>query len=276
VGRQLGAEPLGLYYLAFNIGSWAFMVLGPIVASVSVAAFSRVRSDRKQLGGRMGTAMSALVLFAFPASALIAGLAEPLVHAIYGSRWTPAAAALALTAIYGALRVPAELLYNVTIVEGYTRKLFILQIAYLVVLTPLTAVCVARWGIAGAGLAHIVANVALLLPGFLIILSRSTGFTARRLLTSILPPAAAATIVGFVAHLLASQFGNPWVAVSVGSLAGFLLYFTLIQGWGRRVARAGWHLWKDPEIADVFDDDTPEQRESRTPLAPASPESAHA
>ena len=113
IGRILGAEPLGLYYLAYNIGSWPYVMLAPIVASITVAAYSRVRHDHERLPDRMGTLMDAFLALALPANALLVALAAPLVGTVYGAQWAPAAGALAFTgSVHGALRVPADLMSN--------------------------------------------------------------------------------------------------------------------------------------------------------------------
>jgi lipopolysaccharide exporter len=276
VGRLLGAEPLGLYYLAYNVGSWPMMILGPIVASIAMAAFSRVRADRRRIASRIGTAMSALVLLALPASALIASLADPLVNMVYGSKWAPAAGALALTAVYGALRIPADLFYNVTIAEGRTRKLFLLQVAYLAALAPMTIAAVELWGIAGAGAAHIAANAAVLLPGFMLILAGSTGFGPRRFATAVARPALAALATALVAHWVAGQFEQAWQAVLLGGAAGLVVYVLLVATWARDVVASARQLWANPEEAELGQSDGVRADDEREPFVARAPEGAHA
>jgi PST family polysaccharide transporter len=243
VGRLLGAEPLGLYYLAYNIGSWPFVILSPVIASVTMAAFSRVRDDRGQLAARMGTAMSTLVAIALPANALIVGLAQPLVHVVYGDRWAAAVSALAFTAVYGALRVPADLLANVTIAEGRTRAMLYCKIAYLAALVPLMVAGVQIWGIAGAALAQIVGNTAVLLPGLMLILSGLTGYGPRQLAASVARPLLAATAAGVAAHMVAVQLGDGWLALVAGAAAGTGMYAVLVATWARRTAASARDLW---------------------------------
>ncbi|WP_147447893.1 oligosaccharide flippase family protein [Solirubrobacter pauli] len=247
VGRLLGAEPLGFYYLAYNAGSWPYIILSPIVASIAVAAFSRVRHDRAQFADRMSTSMAALLAIGIPANALIVALAHPLVGAIYGSRWAPAAAPLAWTAIYGALRLPADLLTNVTIAEGKTRGLLVLQLVYLAVLTPVTVWGVHVWGAVGAGVAHVIAIAGILLPGFLIILARTTGFGLRRLLAAAARPLAASLVAATAAHLVADRVGGVWPSLLAGGSVGVLIYLVLVASWGRRLATAARALWTSVE-----------------------------
>lgn len=247
VGRVLGARPLGLYYLAYNAGSWPYVILSPITAAVAVAAFSRVRHDRAQLKERIGTSMAALLALGMPGTALIVALAGPLIQVFYGSRWSPAAPALVLTAVYGGLRIPADLLTNIVVAEGRTRAMLLTQILYLAVLAPVTIVCVHAWGIVGAGYAHVIAITGALLPGLVLTLARRTGFGLRGLLATAARPVGASLAAGIVAHLVAAQIHSAWAALLAGGTAGLLLYLALIASWGRGLAAATKRVWSGNE-----------------------------
>ena len=247
VGRVLGARQLGFYYLAYNAGSWPYVILAPITASVAIAAFSRVRHDRARLKDRVGTSMAAMLAVGFPANALIVALAGPLIHVVYGPRWSPAAAALAFTAIYGALRIPADLLYNVAVAEGRTRAMLLFQIAYLAALAPITVVSVHALGIVGAGIAHVIAIAGVLLPGLVLTLAQPTGFGFRALLATAARPLYASVAAGIVAHLVAGRIDGAWPALLAGGAAGLLVYVVLIASWGRGVLAAARRVWSGTE-----------------------------
>lgn len=257
VGRMLGAEPLGFYYLAYNAGSWPYVILAPIIASITVAAFSRVRHDTANLKARVGTSIAALLGLALPANALIVALADPLVDALYGSRWSPAAAALALTAVYGAARVATDFYTNLAIAEGRTRALLVSQLAYLVALLPLTLVGVARWGIVGAGAAHIVAIVVVLLPWMICMLAKATGFGLLDFARTIVRPLFASVAAGFAAHFAATSVSGPWLALLAGGTAGVAVYLLLIASWGRATAAAARGLWSHTDATTELEDDRP-------------------
>jgi PST family polysaccharide transporter len=274
VGHLLGAKPLGFYYLAYNMGSWPYVILGPVTAAIAVAAFSRVRHDRLRLPARIGTAMTALVAIAFPANALIVALALPLTEAIYGPRWGPASAALALTAVYGAIRVPVDLMANVMIAEGRTRAMFACQLVYLVVLALLTLGCVEIIGIAGAGLAHVVGSMLVWVPISIMILSRSTGFGAKAFSAAVARPLLAALATGLTAHLVAAQFASVWVALPLGAASGLGVYGLLMARWARTVARSARSLWSNYDDSVESPDAGTARQDPRAPLGTASPEGA--
>lgn len=250
VGRVLGARELGFYYLAYNAGSWPYVIISPITASVAIAAFARVRHDRAQLKVRISTTMAALLAIGIPGNALIVALAGPLIQVFYGPRWAPAAPALALTAIYGALRLPSDLLYNVAVAEGRTRAMLLFQITYLAALVPLMIVCVHLWGIVGAGYAHVIAIAAALLPGLILTLAKPTGFGFKQLFGTAARPIAASVAAGVVAHLVADQVHPAWPALLVGGAVGVAVYVSLIASWGRGVAGAARRVWSGSEYVE--------------------------
>jgi lipopolysaccharide exporter len=49
IGRALGPEPLGLYFLAYNVGSWPYALLTAVVAGTAMPAFLRLRRKPNQL-----------------------------------------------------------------------------------------------------------------------------------------------------------------------------------------------------------------------------------
>ncbi len=122
VGAVLGAVPLGLYTLAFNVSGWPSSVLNSVVNSVALPAIARVQHDRAQLSQRIASLVGALAAVALPVSALILALAEPVVVSVYGARWSGAAVALGALAAFGAIKVVNDLCANVLVGIGRPRR----------------------------------------------------------------------------------------------------------------------------------------------------------
>ena len=59
VGHLLGAAALGIYMLAFTVASWPYGLLGGVINSVSMPAFSRVKHDPALLKNAMASALRA-------------------------------------------------------------------------------------------------------------------------------------------------------------------------------------------------------------------------
>jgi O-antigen/teichoic acid export membrane protein len=155
VGATLGASMLGLYQLAFNISSWPVVGIAQTAARVSFAGFSRVADSREMLAAAFVRALAVVMAVTLPPCVLLATLSYPLIHTIYGQRWTPAAPVLRLLAVLGILRVGYALMYDCLAAGGYRHALMWIQAAWLAVLVPVL--------VSGARLHGIVAS----LPGTL-------------------------------------------------------------------------------------------------------------
>jgi lipopolysaccharide exporter len=251
IGRALGPEPLGLYFLAYNVGSWPYALLTAVVAGTAMPAFLRLRRKPNQLPAFISSTVVLLSLLAAPSSALIVALSGPLVESLYGQRWAPAATTLAATALYGALRVPADLFTNVIIAAGRTRALLVINLIYLVTLLALLVVGVTRWGILGAGVAHVVAIAVILLPGLLVVL-RSEGLVrSPGSYVPVLVPILTASIAASVAWVAAGLFDSSLAGLVVGAFLGMATYALLTLRWSLRVWRRTRTLWDEHEAEQI-------------------------
>ena len=255
VGHSLGATSLGLYLLAYNIAGWPISVLTGIVGGVAMPTFARVQHDAKRLSHSAANALSLLASIAFPVSALLFALAEPLVICVYGSKWSGAVIALRALALFGALRVPIDLFNSVLTASGRTRALLSIQIGWLVALLPLLIVGVDRYGIEGAGLAHVVVSALVVLPAYLLILRRA-GVQSRPLAGAVVRPAIASLVAGAAAYAIAGS-GSSWTVLMVGGSAGAGAYLLVVGPWIRRVINQARELWgslpgdREPDLGSV-------------------------
>ena len=255
IGRELGSEELGLFSLAYNVSSWGFGFISPVVAAVAMPAFARVRHDRERMPAFLRTGLQTVLCLALPVSAMTVALSGPLVESIYGDKWLGAASALAVTAIYGALRVPSDLFISTGIAFGRTKALFLIQIVYFVALIPLMLYGVGADGIVGASWAHAVGIVLTLLPGLFWMIRSATGTSISSLLVATLPPLGAACAAGAVAYLISSALHGPWLRLIAGGLGGMAVYFAVLGPWAYRAFPRARELWRDGDrpAADVGD-----------------------
>lgn len=233
VGRTLGPEQLGLYLLAFNLAALPSSVITVMIRTVAIPAFGRLHAI-----GALGTVVSRLVRgvawVAFPISALIGALGTPLMDAVYGDQWVPAAVALVGLSVFGAARILSELFADLCVGAGKTVGLFWVQVVWLLTITPAMVVAVAWWGIAGAGYAHAVVGWFVVVPAYLIALSRAIDTRWYEQVAAFLPVAAASVLAAVAAWYVAGLIENIWLALLAGGAAGGLLYVLLTL----RVARS--------------------------------------
>jgi lipopolysaccharide exporter len=230
VGRLLGAATLGFYVLAFTVASWPYGVLGPVINSVSMPAFSRVKHDSELLKNAMVAALRAVSLIVLPMCGILIALARPLVLTMYGARWAASANPLVPLSIYGAVFIVCLLFANMLTSLGRTKFLLVLQLIWIGTLVPVMAIGVHKDGIIGAAYAHVVVIVPIVLPSYLLALKRVTGVRLTMLGKAVVPALLASSVAALAAHIAASQFTNPLDQLVVGLVVGGVVY---IIGAGR-------------------------------------------
>jgi PST family polysaccharide transporter len=220
VGSVLGTVPLGFYLLAFNLANWPVGAFSQPVRSVSLAAFSQVRDDPELFSRTFARALRLLALVTVPACVLLAALADPLVRTVYGERWAPAAQALALLVLLGALRVALELGYDYLASAGRSRAILVIHLVWLALGAHLD-------GIRGVALAQSVVVLVVVVPAYLVAF-RPYGLRARALGAAVARP-----VLGGVVMVLVAT-GVQWVVdgalwrLLVGGAAASLAYAAVV------------------------------------------------
>ena len=224
VGHLLGAAALGVYVLAFNVASWPSSVLGAVINSVSMPAFSRVKHDPDLLKNSIATALRGVSLIVLPMCGMMMVLARPLVLTLYGAKWAASANVLTVLSLYGAVAVICLLFANMLAGLGRSKFLLGIQLIWLGTLVPAMALGVHRDGIVGAAYAHIAIIVPVVLPSYLLALKRVTGVRFAALGKAVLPALLASSAAALAAGGAASQFNSPLTQLIIGLAAGGVVY----------------------------------------------------
>ena len=224
IGHLMGSVLLGTYVLAFNAASWSTTLLGGVLNTVSMPAFSRVKHDPVKLSGAMADGIRVVVLVAAPMCTLVVVLAHPLVLTLYGGHWVAAVPVLSILSCYGLISIVGVLFSNMLAALGRSKFVLAVQLIWLVGLVPAMAIGVHKDGIVGAAIAHIVIIGPIVLPCYLIALNRATGVRVGVLARAAFPPFAAAVAAACLAWFAASLFTSPPVQLVAGIAAGGFLY----------------------------------------------------
>jgi lipopolysaccharide exporter len=224
VGHLLGAAELGVYVLAFTLASAPYSLLGGVINSVSMPAFSRVKHDPDLLKTAMAGALRAVSLVVMPMCALMLALASPLVLTVYGEKWAASANVLEILAIYGVVFVVCLLFANMLTSFGRTKFLLVLQLVWIGTLVPAMALGVHKDGIVGAAYAHVAVIVPIVLPCYLLALKRVTGVRFAPLGRAVVPALLASSAAALAARGVASQLNIPLAQLIGGLVVGGLVY----------------------------------------------------
>jgi PST family polysaccharide transporter len=231
VGHALGPRQLGYYNLAYSISGWPVTIFSAVLISVTLPTLSRVRGSPTELTRHLAAGLSAVTALSFPVCALCSVLAGPLIDTVYGHRWHPAWAALVVLSIFGAARTVLTLFSDLAIALGLTRWLLAIQVAWVVVLVPVMMLCVHRWGIAGAGVAHAAVVTLVVIPLYVMITKRATPVRLAAVRDALLPPLGASLCAAGAAYGASLPVDAPLAKLLLGLVAGLLAYVLVAGRW---------------------------------------------
>jgi PST family polysaccharide transporter len=237
IGRVAGAVTLGLYVLAFNVSSWPVNALVQAVRNVALPGFSRL--DRTSSAGSFVSSFALVFTAGLLVAAVLAPLAVPLVMFVYGPAWHRSAGALGVLAVFGAMRVVFDLMATFLIARGGSRPVLLVQLSWVAALVPAMIVGVHTWGIVGAGIAHLVVAFTVVLPAYVLALSRQ-GVSFRALGRVSAPPICAAVVTAAAVWSSRQAVDVAWCAVVLGTSLGILVYLALLRRWLRPRLSGRW------------------------------------
>ena len=226
-GGTLGATALGFYLLAFNLSSWPQQIFSLPLRNVAPATFARLQHEPEAMRSTFRSIVGLLAAVTFPVCLLLAGAAEPLIKFVYGSAWTPAAAALAWLGVLAAFRIMFELVYDYLVVVGVSRSILSVQLATLIALVPALIVGAHGFGISGVAAAEVVVAACVALPLYLILV-RQAGVPAGKLLARLWVPVLIAVGVGLSALALADTLPSDIAAILVAGVVTMVALAALI------------------------------------------------
>jgi lipopolysaccharide exporter len=238
VGHLLGAQQLGYYNLAFNICGWPLTVFGAILMSVTTPVLSRVRNSPSELSRHLEAGLSGISAASFFVCAMLCGLAAPLIEAVYGQQWYPAWGPLVMLSIFGAAQTVLIIFWDLLVALGMTRRLLAIQVVWVGALGPAMYFGVRDWQTRGAGFAHAVVVVCVVLPVYLLVLRARTSVGLAWFRRSVVIPALAAVVCGATAFGASHLVDSPYAQLALGLAVGTATYAVLAGRWLLRVIRS--------------------------------------
>lgn len=216
-GSLLGSTALGFYVLAFNLASWPMSLLSQPLRRVAPATFSHLQSDQKAQRKAVAMIFGVLAACTFPLFAFVSGAAGPLVKFIYGEIWFPAAAVLAFLVFSALCRLLYELIYDYLVVLGKSGTVFIVQTAGLVAMIPALVVGAHLGGLVGLAIAQAAVSWSIILPLYLIQLSRA-GVDLRIVARSCMVPGSIGFLVGVTSYWMSLHFQSAFATLAAGGV----------------------------------------------------------
>ncbi|SDC92412.1 lipopolysaccharide biosynthesis protein [Actinokineospora iranica] len=227
VGSLADEVALGLYVMAFNQSSLPLQVFSEAARRVSLAGFSRLAHDKRQLEQALARGVGLLMAASIPVCVLLACYAAPMLHVVYGAKWTPAAVALQVLAVLGLLRILLFIGYDLLVALDGNRVLIGLQALWLGTMLPALVVGTRMDGIRGASIAQAAVAALVVLPSFAWVVRRR----GLRLLPSVLAcrrPVVGGLLVAASAVLVHYLFDDMFAKLLIGGLVAVAVYLPVV------------------------------------------------
>jgi O-antigen/teichoic acid export membrane protein len=229
ISRQLGAEGLGLYFLAAQLAFVPSEIASEVVGTVAFPLFARLKSSLQQAARAFQAILTGLMALLYPTCALIIVLAPILVQDILGTKWNgtvPLIQILALVTMIGLLGDATIPLvkgfgqaYRVTQIELVQSSSLILMIWFFTT----------RYGAVGAALAWLPAIICvqILCLYFIRSIFHDPLREARKPLLAIFLATIAGAGISYVAiHLLPNIPGLVIASLLAALITGSILWFS--------------------------------------------------
>lgn len=244
VGIFLGPYATGLYNLAKRVTSSVYLVIASSMHKVALPVFSDAGTDLAALRKGYLKILGITFFCVAPLLCFQAVLAKPLVTAVFGEKWLPAAPTIGALAILYMLSSITQLNDYLFFAMGKNRIPVMVGIAQLMLATALASIFY-RFGLIGMSLSFCGAFL-LVFPISQTLLNRALGLNVRMMWYALAPPLMGSIILflGLGTYLLLiPQHFTDVVLVGGGVLIACLLYpfIVVITGWKIRAVNSSWH-----------------------------------
>lgn len=237
ISRLLGPHEAGVFNLANLVAAWPLGLFLPVLVSVGLPLFSRIRDDPDLVGRLLASCMDLVSAVFWPVSAVLAALAPQLVEVLYGTKWAAAASILSVLALAKAFEVVMALLADVLIAGGHAQQYMGSQLLRLLVVLPAAWWAVPRWGSVAAAWVSVAVLALVVVPWNLTTAGRMTARPAWRAFRHTAWPAVCALVAGATSYVVAQQLEQAWAGLLVGAAAGAGVHLLLVGRWGLRAYR---------------------------------------
>jgi O-antigen/teichoic acid export membrane protein len=160
ISRRLGAEALGIYFLAAKIAFLPTEISSQLIGSVAFPMYARLQSDLAGSARAFRALLSGLAAMLFPLLALLIVLAPSLVDEVLGPRWESTAPIIQLLAVVSVIGLFADSAEPIFKGLGQPWRLALLETVQATLLIAPMWYMAGRYGLLGAVACWLPAKVA--------------------------------------------------------------------------------------------------------------------
>jgi O-antigen/teichoic acid export membrane protein len=222
IARFLGATPLGIYSVAYNVMFAPFARLAQPIQEVLFPAFARLAADPPRTGAAWLRGTRIVAAITVPAFVGLAIIAPDFVPVVLGPRWERAVPVLELLCIAGLSQSLVSLNHSLLQALDRAGTLLVFMIFSATITVGAFAVGL-YWGVVGVAAGFAFART-FVLPVFMTICCRAAQVRKRAVVTNLLPLLEVAAAMGLLAY------GARRALENVGVPAGYRLVAVVAIG----------------------------------------------
>jgi lipopolysaccharide exporter len=159
ISNRLGVAELGLYFMAARLAYLPYQVITELVGEVAFPLYARLQRNRAKATRAFSTVFVSVLALLLPTSLILLVLIPDLVMVVLGERWAGATTVMQLLVAVCVAGVVGDLIIPLLKGMGTPKKLAALDLLQFLVIVPAAWVLIGRYGLAGAGLAALVAVI---------------------------------------------------------------------------------------------------------------------
>jgi lipopolysaccharide exporter len=163
IGRLLGATPLGIYNVAYQLMVRPFMVLNPILTRVAFPVFASIQNDNQRLSQGYIKLSQTIAFANFPIYFCMFALAQPLILLLLGARWQSAITVFQILVWLGVLYSLGNPIGSLLLAKGRADLGFWMNLAGFIIYASAIFIG-SQWGITGVAWALLLSNAFILIP----------------------------------------------------------------------------------------------------------------
>jgi len=149
LGRTLGAGPLGIFSLAYEVATMPSTELVAPLNRAALPGYARVAHDAARTRETFLSVVGMIVLLVFPVGAGLAAVASPAVRLLLGPQWLAAIPLIQVLAVCGAISALQSNLVQVLLALGRSRVITFITATIVAVLLPGLWLVSSLYGLAG-------------------------------------------------------------------------------------------------------------------------------
>lgn len=226
IGKILGAEATGIYFIAKSIAMRLFQIIAMIATKVTVPMMAKIQNEPEMLQYIYHKTIHYISLCVFPLFIALSLTAAPIIQLAFGAQWEAATPVLQLLCFLFLIRATDNPLGSLLIAKGRADLGFYWNLGLFLLLPP------AIWigstaGTIGIALTLLVLQIVLKYPGWLLIINPLCGLGLRPYFRAMLQPFLMAMTAALAAFFM-TFIPNPFLQIAGVLCVGGGVYFMLL------------------------------------------------